>query len=47
MKIVITIGDFKVEISDNTDSAIKYNFVEIRQTITSVVSDYNSLNKQD
>jgi len=46
MKIVITIGDFKVELSDNTDSAIKYIFVEIRQTITSVVTDYKSLNKQ-
>lgn len=47
MKIIITIGDFKVEVSDNTDSAIKYNFVEIRQTITSVVADYIKLNKQD
>jgi hypothetical protein len=41
MKIVITIGDFKVEVSDTTDNAIKYNFTDIKELITSAVNDYN------
>jgi hypothetical protein len=41
MKIVITIGNFKVELSDTTDNAIKYNFTDIKELITSTVNDYN------
>ena len=47
MKIVITIGDFKVEISDNSHTKIYSMPTNIQQIITSVVKDYNSLNKQD
>lgn len=41
MKIIITIGDFKVELSDNTDNAIKFELDNIKKLITSVVEDYN------
>lgn len=41
MKIIITIGEFKVELSDTTDNAIKFQFEDIKKLITSVVEDYN------
>ena len=47
MKIVITIGEFKVELSDTTDSALKYHFTEIKELITSSVKDYNTISKRD
>lgn len=47
MNIVITIGEFKVELSDNSDYAIHDMPTSIKQIITSVVNDYNSINKVD
>lgn len=47
MKIVITIGEFKVEISDNTDTKIYSMPTNIQQIITSVVKDYNTITKVD
>lgn len=47
MNIVITIGDFKVEISDTSDRQIYHMTAYIKQIITSVVQDYNSIPKQD
>jgi hypothetical protein len=41
MKIIITIGDFKVELSDDSVNGIKYEFENIKKLITSVVEDYN------
>jgi hypothetical protein len=46
MKIVITIGEFKVELSDTTDSALKYNFIDIKELVTSLVKDYNSIKEE-
>jgi hypothetical protein len=47
MKIKITIGEFILELSDATDSALKYNFTDIKELITNVVKDYNSIPKTD
>jgi hypothetical protein len=43
MKIIITIGNIKVELTDTTDNAIKYQFDDIKKLITSVVEDYKKL----
>lgn len=43
MKIVITINDFKVEITDTSDNAIKYSFEEIKNLITAITADYKKL----
>ena len=47
MNIVITIGEFKVELSDTSDYAIYDMPTNIKQIITSVVTDYNSIPKVD
>jgi hypothetical protein len=47
MTIVITIGDFKVEISDTSDRQIYHMVTDITQIISSVVKDYNSIPKTD
>lgn len=47
MKIKITIGEFILELSDTTDSALRYDFKEIEELISSVVKDYNSIPKVD
>ena len=47
MKIVITIGEFKVEISDTSDREMYHMTTDIKQIITSVVNDYNSIPKVD
>ena len=47
MKIIITIGDFKVELSDTSDHEIYHMTTDIKQIISSVVQDYNSIPKTD
>jgi hypothetical protein len=47
MKIVITIGDFKVELSDTSNREICYMVPDIKEIITSVVNNYNSIPKID
>jgi hypothetical protein len=47
MNIVITIGDFKVEISGTSDREIYHMSTDIKQIISSVVNDYNSIPKTD
>lgn len=47
MKIVITIGEFKVEISDTSNREIYHMTPDIKQIISSVVQDYNSIPKID
>lgn len=43
MKIIITIGILKLEMTDTTNSAIKYHFDDIKKLITSMVEDYKKL----
>ena len=47
MNIVITIGEFKVELSDNSDREIYHMTTYIKEIITSVVTDYHSIPKID
>jgi hypothetical protein len=48
MKIIITIGEFKVEISDTSNDYAIYNMTtDIKQIIKSVVQDYISIPKID
>ena len=47
MDIVITIGDFKVELSDTSGREIYHMVTDIKEIITSVVNDYNSIPKID
>ena len=47
MEIVITIGDFKVELSDTSGREIYHMVPDIKEIITSVVNDYNSIPKID
>lgn len=41
MKIVITIGDFKVEVSGTSEHSMYHSWSSIKDLITSVVNDYN------
>jgi hypothetical protein len=43
MKIIITINDFKIELSDTTDNALKYSFTDIKEVINTAVKEYNNL----
>jgi hypothetical protein len=45
MNIIITIGEFKVEILDTSNREIYYMAPDIKQIISSVVQDYNSIPK--
>lgn len=47
MNITITIGEFKVELSDTSDREIFHMTTYIKEIVTSVVTDYNSINKVD